>query len=308
MYNCTYVLYTGYKTPDYLDEIVSVLENEVEGSTYGNSYSTCIQATTNAKNCGDYSGCSHMTIDTSDINSNNYGGPVCCTSYYGCDGSQLTSKLNFDDHLINIAPTAIRCDGSYSCLNASLIGTSNGGHVYFSGSFAGVGSTVDGITGDYNYNVYCTAVSSCFDSRISNFKNLYCNGYHSCTNTNGYNIGSVYVYGYLGASMSTLSNIFNNVYCAAPLACSGMVIDNVINGNILSIGYLSSFQSTINTVLNGSVIGIGRLVFSNSTISNVADQVIGIGESALYHTRIQNVANVCYCHVYSVIMTQNCSM
>ena len=295
-YDCKKILniicvYTGYEIPAYLYQIVSVLNNEAEISTYGNSYSTCIQETTNAKNCGNYSGCTKMTLDTSDTNGYNYGGPVCCTAYYGCSSSELTSELNFEDNLINIAPTAVRCDGRYSCLNMSLIKTLNGGHVYFSGSFSGISSTV---SGNYKYDVYCTAASSCFDTSISNFQALYCNGYHSCTHTNGYNISNVYVYGYLGASTSTLSNIFNNVYCAAVLACSEMVIDNVINGDILAIGYESSFQSTINNVFNGSVIGIGRFVFSNSIISNVADQVVGIGESALYQTSIKNVPTVCF--------------
>ena len=277
-------LYVGYGIPSYLSEIVSELDVDIDASDYGRGTSS------NVKNCGNEGECYGNTIDTSDTNRSYYGGPICCTAAHACEHGNLSTQLNFDNNLINAVPTAVRCDGYWSCANTT-IESMNGGHVYSTGQSSCYYCEINGVT--RKYNAFCTAAESCVGAEIYNFGNLLCTGESSCKMVNGYNISNVYVYANLGADSGSLSNIRDNVYCVSRQSCLSTNINNVITGNVVGIGYQSLYGANISNIFNGSVIGIGFSALRNAEIRNVNDSVIGIGGSVLRSCVIENVANVC---------------
>ena len=231
-------------------------------ATRENSLDNCDKNVTDAIVCQDRTQCQSVSyLDTSDSNN----GPICCLASYACRKAyNITSMIDISSGIID--NVAIRCDGSFSCLdiNDTIISLSNNANIYFTG-----------IQSLYGQNLQ-------INTKLSNTTNMYCNGYRSCRNAtfndgnNLFSVGTqstyemivnnfnnIFLYSYQSCKNSEFNNI-NTLYCVENSACK-MITANNIN-RLIAFGYLAGKENIFNGI-NDYVFGFGNSVFMNSTFS-----------------------------------------
>lgn len=230
-------------------------------STYENSFIPCYWQQTGAIVCEDFIECNQGYLVSN-------GSTICCQGFFSCSASiNITTTIDTVENTI-----ALRCDGHAACSDVvDLIWAKNGGDIYFAGkSFSDVESgTIQTTT---QYDIYCTATTSCAELIIKNCNNLYCNGYSSCSEMNLIeNVNKIWFYGEWSGYESIITNIGEDIYCGAYQACYSTIITNVAN----------------------DVYGNGYQVLYDATITDIGGIVYGIGHESLSNVNIRNSTNVC---------------
>ena len=209
--NCRYAQFSewcpsGYRRPSFMYKLASLVDSPA--TTYNNSVGACEKASSNGVVCDSYEECkSDAKVDSTDS-----FGAICCIGEGSCQyvsniSSRIESNVAIYDNNV-----AIRCDGSFSCMQSNFIKAYRAGNMYLSAHYAGYGSTIEGNGLD---DIYCTGTYSCDGATIENANNLFCNGYQSCaTPASIDNIkDTVYVYGEEAAYQSTIGNVGGSVVC-----------------------------------------------------------------------------------------------
>ena len=210
-----------------------IYENSVTGP--------CYTPITNAIHCHDYQECKDSpSLDTSNINA-----PICCTSYDGCyNVDNITSMISLNSSVIN--DIAVRCDGYQSCEYSNHIEAINGGNIHMSGIFS---AHSDIIQTTYNYDIFCTAYSSCHGGTLKNANNTYCNSYLACPDAVITNISNVWMYGYSSGRHSSIAGLKNKLHCGGPYSCSNTIISGDVDmTQVIALGFYALHStSTIAT-------------------------------------------------------------
>ena len=215
-------------------------------SSYENSYHTCNTPTTGAINCHSSYQCEYSnTLQTLS------GIPICCTADRACLYAENITVMN-----ASAAATAIRCDGSYSCLRVNSVIYAKTGNIYITGYDAASDSVQQRTTvvGSKLSDVFITSQGGCYKSKLRNGNNLYCHGALSCTYTEIESFNNVFAYAISAASGSNIFNIEGSVYCGY-LGCNGANIIN-IGDTVVGMGKNALYSSRITNVTN--VCGICR--------------------------------------------------
>ena len=250
--------------------------------------------------CDDTYECATWDILSTSVNN---PGSICCLSLIGCiyiDNMTSVSSLNNGNN--NDNDVAIRCDGSWSCVNGSM--TANVGDIYITGWGAAYNKDKVILNHNYHinsnntnsnapreYNIYCTSMHACWGiNMISNGNNLFCNSRFSCQNVGIISqFNFVWFYARESGNYSTIDTIYYNVYCADVYSCSQTRINNVYE-NVFATCALALTQSNVSNV-GYFVFAFGTFAAWSSTFTNVTN-VLCIGDYSCSQTTMFGVENV----------------
>ena len=228
-------------------------------TTIDNSITVCDENDT--INCQDAQECrNQQSITTTN-------GSVCCTGYESCrPQSDIFITTNSFESLVST-----RCDGQTGCQDLTLINTTNGGDIYFSGYSSGKGIK-QVIQSGNKTNVFCLGQGSCQNANsIENVNNVYCVAFASCVSATIESVNNVYIYGsgsdIVNSNGININNVTANIYCKGEKICATSSFKNV-SGSIYATGMQSLYRSKLENIDN-NVIAFGKQTVSSCSITNV---------------------------------------